>query len=155
MTKGLYSLKGRSGKAPAHVRLYHAMLKTAAWRSLDAIARSIYVEISARYRGPGSNNGKIPYSVREAAAALKIGKTTAARGFMDLQDRGFIVAVKQGGFNRKDRHATEWRLTEFECDVSHDWPTRDYESWKPESAQIQNAVPIGGLTVPLGEPFGT
>ena len=155
MTSALYKKKGRGGTSPRHVRLYHSMLKGTAWKSLDAVARAIYIEISTRYGGPGSNNGRIPYSIREAAKALNIGKTTAARGFMDLQDRGFIVAVKRGGFNRKDRHATEWRLTEFDCDVSHERPTRDYDRWTPKSTQIQNVVSPGGLTVPGREPFGT
>src|SRR5690242_45049 len=34
--------KGRSDKEPRHVRLYHVMMKTAAWKSLSANARAIY-----------------------------------------------------------------------------------------------------------------
>jgi DNA-binding transcriptional MocR family regulator len=70
--------------------------------------------------------------VRDAAKSLKIGKDTATRAFEQLQDRGFIVEVKKGGFNLKTKHATEWRLTEFGCDVTDALPTRDYESWPPE-----------------------
>jgi DNA-binding transcriptional MocR family regulator len=132
--------KGRSDKEPRHVRLYHVMMKTAAWKSLSANARAIYVEMAARYGGPCSNNGRIPYSVRDAAKSLKIGKDTATRAFEQLQDRGFIVEVKKGGFNLKTKHATEWRLTEFGCDVTDALPTRDYESWP----QIQNSVPVAG-----------
>jgi hypothetical protein len=123
--------RGRTDKTARHVRLYHLMLKSRAWKSLDAVARALYVEISARYAGPGSNNGRIPYSVREGAIALRVGKTKSATALQALQDRGFIVAKKRGGFNRKDRHATEWRLTEFNCDVTGALPTREYESWSP------------------------
>ena len=154
MTKQLYRRKGRAEKAARHVRLYHSMLKSQAWKSLDAVARALYVEISARYGGPGSNNGRIPYSVREGATALGIGKTKSAEALQALQDRGFIVATTSGGFNRKDRHATEWRLTEFACDATNTVPTRTYESWRPRP-EIQNSVPTGGLTVPRGVPFGT
>jgi hypothetical protein len=37
-----------------------------AWQSLDGNTRSVYVEIAQRYAGAGSNNGRIPYSIREA-----------------------------------------------------------------------------------------
>jgi hypothetical protein len=76
--------KGGANKEARHVRLYHSMLRGEAWRSLDACAKALYVEISARYAGTGSNNGRIPYSIREAAKALKVGKTRAATAFDDL-----------------------------------------------------------------------
>src|SRR5271168_2898755 len=93
--------RGGPNTEARHVRLYHKMLKTEAWRSLDACAKALYVEISARYRGIGSNNGRSPYSVREAAKALGVGKTTAAIAFERLQDRGFIFAETKGVFSRK------------------------------------------------------
>jgi hypothetical protein len=97
-------------KRPRHVCLYIWLMETAAWKSLDAVARAIYVEMSMRYFG--SNNGTIVYGVRMAETALKIGRRTALRALGDLQDRGFIRAVTKGAFNMKvDRRATEWRLT--------------------------------------------
>jgi hypothetical protein len=156
MTGRLYRRKSRGSKEARHVRLYHSMLKSPAWKSLDAVARALYIEITARYGGPGSNNGRIPYSVREGATALRIGKTKSALGLQMLQDRGFIVAMTLGGFNRKDRHATEWLLTEFPNDLSqgYEMPKRTYESWKPD-AKIQNALPTSGLTVPTSGVSGT
>jgi hypothetical protein len=56
------------------------MLKSSAWKSLTANARAIYIEMASRYGGPGSNNGRIPYSVRDAAKSLKIGKSTHRAG---------------------------------------------------------------------------
>jgi hypothetical protein len=96
-----------------HVRLYHYFMKTEAWQSLGALERAIYVEIASRYAGDGSNNGRIGYSVREAAATFKVGKSSAARALVILQDRGFIVVRQKGAFSLKVRHSTEWRLTEF------------------------------------------
>jgi len=121
--------KGDQNKDARHVRLYHRMMRTKAWRSLSAVARATYVEVAARYSG--TNNGRIPYSVREAAKALHIGKSTAAKAFEILQERGFVAIAKRGGFNRKDRHATEWRLTEFANDIDGQFmmPTREYERW--------------------------
>lgn len=145
------SRRRKREKSARHVRLYHVMLRSAAWKDLDAVAQALYVAISARYGGPGSNNGRIPYSVREGAAALKIGKTKCATALQALQAHGFIVAMKLGGFNRKDRHATEWRLTEYTCDVNGALPTHAYEP----SAKIQNSVSVGGRVVSTDGPLGT
>jgi len=68
--------KGPDSKSGRHERLYHTMMRTEAWRSLTAVARAIYVEISMRYNV--SNNGRIVYAVRDATRSLKIGLSAAA-----------------------------------------------------------------------------
>jgi hypothetical protein len=60
--------KGKRGE-PRHVRLYHWLTDSPAWKDLNATARAIYVEIAKRYNG--TNNGFIVYSVRQAADELK------------------------------------------------------------------------------------
>lgn len=116
-----------------HVRLMEWMLASAAWQSLDPVGRALYIEISRRYRGPSSNNGKIPYSVREAAAALHVGRSTANRAFHHLEERGFIVAKKRSGFNVKGRTSTEWLLTEFPDDTlaGTNIATKTFMGWTP------------------------
>jgi hypothetical protein len=114
----------------------HFMMSTAAWKSLDATARAIYIHMAMRYAGPGSNNGRIPYSVREGAAELRIGKSTVARALEALIDRGFIVPVKRGAFSLKARHATEWRLTEFPSDIDNGLATKEFARWTPEKTKI-------------------
>jgi DNA-binding transcriptional MocR family regulator len=84
-----------------HVRLHHWMMEQSAWKSLSAVARALYVELASRYIG--SNNGQIVYSVRQAAAALKVSKDTASRAFEELQKRGFIAVQHKGGFNLKEQ----------------------------------------------------
>jgi DNA-binding transcriptional regulator YhcF (GntR family) len=111
----------------------HFMMNTAAWKSLDATARAIYVHMAMRYAGPRSNNGRLPYSVREAAAEFHVGKSTAARAISALIDRGFIVIAKRGAFSRKTRHATEFRLTEFPSDVDNTLATKDFVHWSQRS----------------------
>jgi DNA-binding transcriptional MocR family regulator len=128
------AIKGRHRRdAPQgrYVTLREYVLVTAAWQSLDCVARCLYVEIATRYRGPNSNNGKIPYSVREAATALRISKDTANRALRDLQDRGFLIATKDSGFNLKGRASREWILTEFSDDRSgkHVEPTKEFTRW--------------------------
>lgn len=121
--------KGRdSSKAPRHVRLYHWMLKTDAWRSLSVVARALYVELSSLYYG--NNNGEIILSVRQGAKALHVSKDTAARAFEELQARGFLAVRRKGGFNLKERkgQATEWRLTEFAYGTDP-YGTKEFASW--------------------------
>ena len=140
---------GRSTGEARHVRLYHWLTETAAWQSLGPTPRAVYAEMAKRYGGPGSNNGKLPYSIREAAESLHICKTTAASALTVLQERGFIVPMTKGAFSRKVRHATEWRLTEFPCDVTHALPSKEFAKWSPE---IQNTVPLQTSTVPISGP---
>jgi hypothetical protein len=151
---------GRDSKSPRHVRLYHYVIDSPAWQNLGAVPRAIYVEISRRYNGQGTNNGRIPYSIREASASLNIGKSTAARALASLEQHGFIVAARKGHFDRKVKHSTEWRLTEFVCDVNGELPTKEFMKWKPPPAMhSRKPVPRVGLPVlgagPTGIPSGT
>jgi biotin operon repressor len=115
---------------PRHVRLYHWFMRTEAWRALDCVARCAYVELAQRYAGAGTNNGRLPFSLREMSEALNISKTTAQRAMQQLEGRGFIVRTKLGAFSLKERHASEWRLTEFGCDVTGALPTKEFATWK-------------------------
>ena len=129
-------------KGPRHIRLCHYMTDSQAWKSLGAIARAIYPHIAKRYAGVGSDNGRIGYSVREAAAEFHTGTSTAKRALDELQDRGFIVPMKKGAFSLKQRNSTEWRLTEFHCDVT--LATKDFMTWTPDKNKTRYpAAPIG------------
>lgn len=136
--------KGRSTTPQRYVRLMHWFMNTPAWNSLDGNQRAIYVAMAKHYNG--SNNGRIHYSVREAVKSLPIGKTTAARALLVLQERGFIVPVTKGAFSVKIKLATEWRLTEFDCNVFGEDASKDFVRWLPN---IQNTVPLQPTTVPL------
>ena len=117
-------------KEARHVKIYHAMMRTHAWRALSPKARAAYLEISMRYGGVGSNNGRIPYSSRELEQNLKVGRKTALRTFKELEAHGFIAMTKKGRYGAKRTYASEWRLTEFACDVSGTPPTHDYRQWQ-------------------------
>jgi hypothetical protein len=142
--------KRRKEKAPRHVRLYHWMLNSPAWRSLSPVARSVYIQLASRYAG--TNNGRISYSVREGADELRAGKTTIQRALSELEEHGFTVAMKRGAFSLKFKHATEWRLTEFHCDVTLQAATKDFMKWTPKN---QKSVPVADLSVPVADPVGT
>jgi hypothetical protein len=109
------------------VMLRHWILNTPAWRDLDAVSRAVYIEISRRYMG--QNNGRIPYSVREGAAELRVSKSTISRSLKNLVEHGFLATTKKGAFSLKARHATEWRLTEYTCD--NNIATKEFVRWSP------------------------
>jgi hypothetical protein len=119
-----------------YVSLTEYMLASPAWLALDGNSRALYIELARRYRGPNSNNGKIPYSVREAAAALHIGRSTAQRCFERLTSLGFIRIGKRSGFSMKGRVSTEWLLTEYPDDTlaRFNEPTKDFMRWTPENS---------------------
>ena len=121
-------------KEARHVRLYHFVLNSPAWLLLSTQARAVYIEIARLYNG--SNNGRLALSVRSAAQRCRIAKDTAARSFQELQDRRFIECMTKGAFDYKIRHATEWRLAEYTCDVTCRLPDRNfmrYDHRKTES----------------------
>jgi hypothetical protein len=125
------------------VALRHYMLNSPAWADLDPISRCLYVELARRYMG--QNNGQIPYSVREGAKALGVGKATVSRSLRQLIDHGFIAVTQKGHFDYKIRHATEWRLTEFDC--GSEPATKDFMRWQ---------LPGGSLvTAPCGARFAS
>ncbi len=127
---------GRRIDGGRYVRFWEYMLASPAWQSLDGNCRALYIELARRYRGTGSNNGKIPFSVREAAGMLHIGRSTAQRCFDALLERGFIRVGKPSGFNMKGRVATEWLLTEFPDDTianNNGIASKDFMRWKPEN----------------------
>jgi hypothetical protein len=124
--------KRTKSKEARHVRLYHWLLKTEAWQSLSPNSRAIYIEMASRYNG--SNNGRIPFSLREAAVLLHIGKHAAAAALVELQDRGFIVITRRSSFSLKSKEATEWRLTEFTCDINGTFASKDFTRWSATGA---------------------
>jgi hypothetical protein len=135
--------KSKGDDKPRYVALSHWLMKTEAWRELDCVARCAYVELSRRYAGPKSNNGRIPFSYEEMANALNVSKATAMRALARLQEHGFIVRTKKGSFNLKLRHASEWRLTEFGCDVTSELATKDFSRWRKEKNTVSPVNPMG------------
>lgn len=116
------------------VALREYLLSSPAWEALDCNARCLYIELARRYKGPNTTNGRISYSVREAASALRISKDTAKRCFDQLKQCGFVKLTRRSGFNMKGRTAAEWLLTEFPddtCGIAND-ATKDFMKYQPE-----------------------
>jgi DNA-binding transcriptional MocR family regulator len=114
----------------------------------------------------GANNGLIVYSVRQAADELKIGKTTAAKAFRDLQNHGFIVAEQRGAFHwkidvtgQRHRPASEWRITERHSDrtvgIESRYPTKEFMRWPEIQNTVRPQVRMVPVRGPSGSPSGT
>ena len=134
--------KGRGGSSPRHgIRLYQLHDRQPGLARSSAIPRTIYIELARRFAG--SNNGRIVFSVRQAASELRIGTATASRALTCLVEHGFVVPMSKGAFSFKKRHAaTEWRLTEFPCDVTHAIAgTKEFMRWQPKAVAATNIEP--------------
>jgi hypothetical protein len=147
---GRLNRRGRRRHGPTFIQLHHDMLDSAAWRSLSAQDQATYLAIARLYNG--RNNGSIGCSVRQIAARARINKDTACKCVERLADRELIECMVPGGFSRKTRHATEWRLTAFPCDKTGEASTRAFKRWRPDGPvagdrQIQTAVRNQAISV--------
>jgi len=128
--------KGKSGRE-RYVMLRHWLLDSPAWQSLTGNARSLYTDLARRYNG--SNNGRIPYSVREGKESLHISPATVSRLLLTLQERGFIRCTKKGHFNLKAvKDASEWLLTEYDSDYPVAHAAKTFLLWQmPEDTDLK------------------
>ena len=145
---------GRSTTEP-FVKLTWFLIESPAWRSLTPAARAIYIELAKLYNG--RNNGWLALSVRDAAERCRINKDTASKSLAILQEVGFIDCVTPGGFSRKVRHATEWRLNSERCDKTLALPSKAFMRWRPPACQESRPrSQSGSASVPLNgtiQPF--
>ena len=120
---------GRSKSEGRFTRLMHHMLETAAWRTLPVYERAAYLEIAQLYSG--TNNGRLAMGVRRLAERLNISVNKAHGCIQELINRGFIEVTEASGFSRKNRVATEFRLTQHKCDRTRQVGSRAFQNWCP------------------------
>jgi hypothetical protein len=124
------SKRNRKIKGP-FVPLPLTILDAAAWRTMDFIARALWIELRRKLRNDGLNNGKIYLACRVAAKAIGANKDTIACRYAELEHYGFLRKTTEG-FLGVNGHgiAPHWRFT----DLAHGThpPTRDYEKWEGE-----------------------
>ena len=121
----------------AHVRLYRHELECPAWRTLDTDARALLIELRALYQ---PTQGNIVFlSVREGMERLGIGQRRVQAAFKALLDRGWIVVETRGGFTRKVRHATSYRLENEASAAPGSVPSKAYMRWRPDDHTVPDA----------------
>lgn len=123
------SRRKRKGPATeAHVRLYAHETRCPAWQTLEPDARALLVELRALYQ---PSQGNVVYlSIREAERRLNIGQRRVQRAFDALLARGWIAVHEPGGFTRKMRHATSYRLENEPGDAPGAMPRKSYMRWQ-------------------------
>src|SRR5437773_11628799 len=126
MGKSRFKRKGKS----KFLMIEGYIVRSPAWRTLTPNDKAAYLEL--KWRHDGLNNGRIGLGCRELAEALQSSKDTARRSLESLMEKGFLAKAKPSGFNVKNRSATEWRLTEYPCDVSGHLATKDFMRWQSE-----------------------
>lgn len=143
------SNKGKRSEGQ-YVPLPYAVLKSPAWRCLSGAAVKVFLELHTRFNG--GNNGNVRLSMNEAAKALGIGKATAQRAFVELQDKGFIALTNPG--NWYHRRAHEWRLTQkpMQTPQGQQGPTHDWKNWSPKTERGSDTDPSASRHVPRQNP---
>lgn len=106
---------------------------SAAWKALTPAERNGYIEVKWRY--DGTNNGRIGLGCRELGDELNLGRTAANNVLNGLIEKGFIAKAKPSAFHVKNRAVTEWRLTEYRCDVTGELPTKEFMKWGAKKKQ--------------------
>ena len=122
--------KGRGTGSQPFVMLTNWAFDSAAYRSLKPGPRALLWEVIRRYNG--GNNGRIGFSQRRMAEAINVAdRQTVAEYVRELQAKGFIKAIRVGGFNVKasDRRATEWALTCHK--IGDELPTKEFMRRRP------------------------
>lgn len=126
-----HDVTGRSRrKLSPFIALERYVFDCPAYRSLSLAARCALMELLSLYSG--SNNGRLALSALALSHRLPVGRATAGRGLQELESKGFIEAVRPGGFNIKSggKRATEWRLTFHRCDVTGELPSKKFTRWQ-------------------------
>lgn len=130
--------KGRSKGDGRYLRVTHFMMGTSAWQSMSAYGRAAYLEIAALY--DGANNGYLAMGVRRMASAINVSEKTANKAIKELLARGFIEVTEESGFSRKDRRATEFRLTDHNCDRTQRIASKAFQKWRGDVPPVANDV---------------
>ncbi len=104
---------GRSDKTARFSMMPHRVLESAAYSSLDVVARSLLAELLMIFNG--GNNGSLHLSARDATARLGLSDfRPVQRAFADLQDRGFVELTRASHFSVKAAEGSRarcWRIS--------------------------------------------
>ena len=104
------------------VAIPYSMIEHPSYKALSPDAKCVLVEMHLGFHG--HNNGRVGFSIRQAAECLHSGKGRATRAMNELQERRFIICHAQSSFNMKTKKSREWEITFREMPngpPSHAW----------------------------------
>ena len=115
-------------------KLVRTTMQTDAWRALSPNAQALYPWLKLEWRGANANNnGKIRFSVRQAANCMGVSINTAAHAFHDLQAKGFLVVTEMARLGVEGAaQSAAYEMTEIA--LPHGAPRGGrnlYKEWKP------------------------
>ena len=124
----------------AHIRIYHNLLNSPAWRALSASAKNLFIDLRVQLNA--SNNGKIAAVFSDLKHRGWRSKTTMHKALRELDALGFIAKTRQGGIASMSRICSLYRFTDLDCNEfpAHGIAVRraiyDYRAF----ASLQDAV---------------
>lgn len=121
--------KGRSERAERFWMLTFAMARSPAFRTLSGPALKVLVELRCHF--DGANNGNLFLSYQDAATRLALSKSSVARAFGDLIERGFIRRTREGQWYGRLAHT--WAVTDLPVKDGQP-PPNDWRHWQPSAA---------------------
>lgn len=144
-----HNQKGRSKKRGQYMPIPYVMAHSPAWRSLHGNAVKVYVELRSRYNG--KNNGDLSLSLGEAQKLLGMGKSSAARAFEELQDKGFIWKTSSGHWY--GRKAATYAVTDQPFD-GHP-ATNAWQNWHKRNSEKNRTRSSRGTLDGVASRLGT
>lgn len=96
----------------AHIRVYHSLMNSPAWRVLSFSGRSLYFDM--RVNLTKYNNGNINATFSELQHRGWQSKTTLHKALRELEALGFIAQTRQGGIACLSRVCSLYRFTDRE-----------------------------------------
>ena len=88
-------------KVKGFAGISRSAMKTSTWKNFSAAAKILYLEIKARYFGPGSKSVSLPYSELLKIKGLKSSRTITS-AFKELMDAGWLQYNGKGSFLRSE-----------------------------------------------------
>lgn len=146
---------GRGPENGHWTKMVRSTMQTEAWRALSPVAQALYVWLKLEWHGPdNNNNGKIRLSARQAGNLLGVTPTTAARGFHDLQAKGFAVLTEAASLGCSGAaRSPAYELTELALPYGTDRGGRKlYQKWREghdfpvHKARANNLRGVNGKT---------
>ena len=148
MGKDTHEKRRRRLKGPPFVQMFNYVIDSPAYAALSVTARAALIEVARLY--DGANNGRLAMAARTLADRLDVSKSTAARAMIELEDAGFVETAKIGSFRRRDRRASEYRLTFHRCDASYSPPSKAFLKQTARAHGVKNTS-----SGPTGETVST
>ncbi|MSP81884.1 MAG: hypothetical protein EXQ94_02865 [Alphaproteobacteria bacterium] len=121
---------GRSKGEARHIRLYHWLTGSPAWRALKPASKVVLLDVWRRH--DGKNNGRIAASSRDIRDGTGLNRRTILAALARCQELGFLTCARPASFTMKHKLAPLWEVTAEP--VGDQLATRRFMSWSAPDA---------------------